>query len=125
MSVRTERVASVLKEELGTLFQREFRMEQYGMITVTEVRVSPDLREAKVYVSIFGDDERKRKSLKMLEDQRPFIRTELGRAVRLRFTPDVTFFLDDSLDRAMKLENIIKKIHEDERGRAGDGAENE
>jgi ribosome-binding factor A len=123
MSVRTERVASVIKEELGTLFLREFRMEEYGMITVTEVRVTPDLREAKVYVSIFGDADRKEKSLRMLEGHRPFIRSSLGKALRLRFTPDVAFFLDESLDRALKLEDILKRIHKEEGGRNAEDAE--
>jgi ribosome-binding factor A len=120
MSVRTERVASVIKEELGTLFLREFRMEEYGMMTVTEVRVTPDLREAKVFVSVFGDLDRKKKSLQMLEHQRPSIRSALGKAVRLRFTPDITFYLDDSLDRALNLENILKRIRDEERDRGTD-----
>ena len=74
--------------------------------------MSPDLKVAKVYVSIFGDEERKKKSLVKLEAQKSSIRSMLGHAVRLRFTPEIIFYLDETLDRAMKLENIFHKIHE-------------
>jgi ribosome-binding factor A len=123
MSVRTERVASVLKEELGTYFQREFPLSQYGLITVTEVRISPDLREAKVYVSVFGPPDRKKKAFARIEGQKASIRSAMGQAVHLRFTPDLTFFLDDTLDRAMTMETLFKEIHEkDEEHPKPDGA---
>jgi ribosome-binding factor A len=112
VSVRSEKVGSLIKEELGVLFQRNFSMADYGFLTVTEVLMSPDLKVAKVYVSIFGDEERKKKSLAKLEAQKPSIRSMLGHAVRLRFTPEIIFYLDETLDRAMKLENIFHKIHE-------------
>jgi ribosome-binding factor A len=112
VSVRSEKVGSLIKEELGVLFQRNFSMTDYGFLTVTEVLMSPDLKVAKVYVSIFGDEERKKKSLAKLEAQKPSIRSMLGHAVRLRFTPEIIFYLDATLDRAMKLENIFHKIHE-------------
>ena len=89
-------------------------MAEYGFMTVTDVLMSPDLKVAKVYISIFGDAERKKKSLAKLETQKPSIRSMLGRAVQLRYTPEIIFYLDESLDRAMKLENIFNKIHEND-----------
>ncbi|HTP79879.1 MAG TPA: 30S ribosome-binding factor RbfA [Bacteroidota bacterium] len=114
MSVRTERVASMIKEEVGLLFQRNFSMEEYGLLTVTEVRVSPDLRNAKIYVSVFGNEERKKKSLAMIEGQKGFVRSALGRNLRLKFTPIVTFYLDETMDKAMRMEDLFKKIHSGE-----------
>ncbi|MBI4417218.1 MAG: 30S ribosome-binding factor RbfA [Ignavibacteriales bacterium] len=111
MSVRSEKVASLIKEEVSTLVQRNFSMEEFGFLTVTEVRVSPDLRNAKVYISIFGDAARKEKTLSMLEAQKGFIRSSLGRVVRLKFTPTLTFLLDETLDRAMKIEQILNDLH--------------
>ncbi|MBI2618706.1 MAG: 30S ribosome-binding factor RbfA [Ignavibacteriales bacterium] len=111
MSVRTEKVASLIKEEVGTIFQRHFGMEEYGFMTVTDVRMSADLKIAKIYVSVFGDAARKEKSLVQLEEQKSFIRSTLGHNIRLKFTPTLVFFLDESLDRAMNIENIINKIH--------------
>jgi ribosome-binding factor A len=114
VSVRSEKVGSLIKEELGLLFQRNFSMTDFGFLTVTDVQMSPDLKVAKVYVSIFGDEERKEKSFAKLEAQKPSIRSMLGHAVRLRFTPEIIFYLDETLDRAMKLENIFHKIHEND-----------
>ena len=114
MSVRSEKVGSLIKEELGVLFQRNFSMAEFGFLTVTEVLMSPDLKIAKVYVSIFGDAERKNKSFAKLQAQKSSIRSMLGHAVRLRYTPEIIFYLDETLDRAMKLENIFQKIHEKE-----------
>ena len=113
MSVRVEKVASIIKEEVGVIFQRNFSMAEYGLITVTDVRVTPDLKIAKIYVSIFGDAERKKKSLAMIEGQKAFVRSTLGHNIRLKFTPDIMFYLDETIDHAMKLEGIFKKIHDD------------
>jgi ribosome-binding factor A len=116
MSVRTERVASVIKEEIGTYVQRELPMSEYGLMTITEVRVTPDLRQAKVYVSVFGDGDRKKRSMKVLEDKKVAIRSAVGRAVRLRFLPELLFFLDETIDRAMHIETLLKQIHSGEHG---------
>ena len=113
MSVRTEKVASLIKHALGEIFQRNFSMEEYGFITVTEVRVSPDLRVAKVYVSVFGETDRKQRSMDLLEREKGFIRSELGHGIRLKFTPSLIFYLDESLDRAMNINKILNQIHKD------------
>ena len=113
MSVRTEKAASLVKELISEIFQQNYRMEDHGLITVTEVRMSPDLKIAKVYVSIFGDTERKRNTLPFLETVKAFVRSELGHNLRLKFTPGLSFFLDDSLDHAMRIEDILHKIRRD------------
>jgi len=114
MSLRSEKVASIVKEELGTLFQRNFPMEEFGLLTVTEVRMSPDLKNAKVFISVFGDDARKQKTLSLLEEKKAFVRQSVGRNVRLRFTPTIEFSLDETMDKAISLETIFKKIHDEE-----------
>ena len=113
MSVRTDKVASLVKQEIGTILQRNFTVAESGLITVTEVRMSPDLKIAKVYISIFGDPAKKEKGLAFLEEQKSFIRMELGHHIRLKFTPSISFYLDDSLDRAMNIENILNRIHKE------------
>jgi len=116
MSLRTERVASLIKEEVGGLFTREFRDHQYGFITVTEVHVTPDLRIAKIYVSILGNQEVKDRTMQMLEEKKPHIRLFIGSHVRLKFTPSVQIYLDDTLDRVERIEQLIKQIHKDDVG---------
>lgn len=114
MSVRTERVASIVKEEIGIIFQRNFEMKDYGFMTVTEVRMTPDLKIAKVYVSVFGDAAKKQKTLAMLEAQKSFVRQTLGHNVKLKFTPSIVFYLDETIDKAMNLERIFTKIHKED-----------
>ena len=121
MSVRAEKVGSLIKDELGTLFQRTFSISEYGLLTVTDVTMSPDLKVAKVFVSIFGDADRKKKSLAMLESQKPSIRSTLGHAIRLRFTPEIIFQLDETIDRAMRMEDIFRKIHEQDKTNQEEG----
>lgn len=111
MSIRTDKVASLVKQEVSSILQRSFSLEEYGFITVTEVRMSPDLKIAKIYVSIFGDGLKKEATLKVLEEQKNFIRGELGHNIRLKYTPTIQFHLDDSLDHAMNIEHILNKIH--------------
>ncbi len=112
MSVRTEKVGSLIKEELGNIFQRNFSMSEFGFMTVTDVLMTPDLKIAKVYISIYGDKNRKNKSIEMLEAQKSFIRSLLANSIRLRYVPELVFYLDETIDRAVKIEKIFKKIHE-------------
>lgn len=120
MSIRTDRVASLLKEELGALMTREFSDPSYGFITVTDVRMTPDLRVARVSFSVFAPPAQKAKTMAMLEDEKGYIRGVVGRKLRLRFTPSLEFFLDETLDAVDRINTIIRKIHEDER-KPGDG----
>ena len=125
MGLRAERVGSLIKEEVGRLFQRRFSMDEFGFLTVTEVRVTPDLRQARIYVSIFGDAERKKRSLALLEEQKPSIRSEVGKAVRLRFTPEISLLLDETMDKAMNLEALFRRIHDEEQTRTDEGPASE
>ncbi len=115
MSLRTERVASLLKEEVGTYLTREYRDPSYGFITVTDVQISPDLRIAKIYVSIMGNDEMRRKTLAMLEQTSPEVRSFIGSHMRLKFTPEVHWYLDTTLDQVEKIDRLLKQIHDNER----------
>ncbi len=113
MSVRTERVASLLRHELGTLISREFSGGELGFSTVTEVRVTQDLKLAKVYVSILGSPEVRKKTLARLEVDKPRIRGILASRVAMKFIPELAFFHDDTMDRVENLERLIKQIHDD------------
>jgi len=110
--MRMERVASVIKEEVGIFFSRELNDPAYGFITVTEVRMTPDLKLAKIYISIFGSEEVKQRTMQMLEDQVSRVRMLIGAHVRLKFTPSVHFYLDETMDRVERIEKILKQIHE-------------
>jgi ribosome-binding factor A len=114
MSLRTERVGSLLKKEISTFLNREYRDPTYGFITVTEVQISPDLRIAKIYLSIMGDKDKKEATLRLLENHKGEIRSFIGSHVRLKFTPSIQFYIDETLDRVDRINQLIKQIHADD-----------
>ena len=110
MSVRQEKIASVIKKELGTYFQRNaISIGKGAMVTVTTVRMSPDLSIAKVYISIFGGTDND-DSFNHIYSQSNSIRYEISKLVRnqLRKMPELHFYRDDSLDYAQKIDNLLK-----------------
>ncbi len=81
------------------------------MITITQVKVSGDLRIANVYYTSLGDSEQRQKSQQTLEKANHFIRNELSPFLKLRFIPELRFFYDESLDYSQHINELIKKIH--------------
>jgi len=112
MSIRTERVASLIKEEIGAILSRDYRDPAHGFTTVTDVKMSPDLKIAKVYFSVFGSPETRKATMDQLEGDRPGMRKEVGSHLRMKFTPALQFYLDDTLDHVDRINTIIKKIHD-------------
>ncbi len=106
-SRRIERFNEQLKREITVLVREEVRDPRIGMATVTAVEVSRDFSVARVYVSIMGDEAAKGESLEGLRAAAPFIRTELGRRLRVRRVPELRFELDRSLEYAMKIERLL------------------
>ncbi len=96
------------------LLLREFNDPTMGFVTVTEVHMTPDLKLAKIYVSILGNDEVKKKTMLHLEEHKSHVRQIVGSHVRLKFTPSIQFYLDETMERVDKLEKIFKQIHEQE-----------
>lgn len=115
MSVRVDKVASLIKQEMGSILQRDFSVVSSAFLTVTEVRMTADLKIARVYVSIYGDSKTKEKTLKLLESEKGHIRSILGSHIRLKFTPSIEFYLDETLDRVETIDNLIKQIHRNDR----------
>lgn len=113
MSIRTERVASLIKEEIGAILVREYGDQTSGLTTVTDVRMSGDLKNAKVYFSILGAQAMREHTMQMLESERSRIRSLVGSRLRLKFTPALQFFLDETLDRVDRINTLIRKIQSD------------
>jgi len=110
-SLRQQKVNKLLAKELAEIFRSEASsLFGGGFITVTTVRVSPDLSSAKVYLSIMGNKD-KEVVFKLIEDQTNVVRKKLGLIIgkQLRIVPILMFFIDDSLDYAMKIEELLKK----------------
>ncbi|MGC8595720.1 MAG: 30S ribosome-binding factor RbfA [Candidatus Kryptoniota bacterium] len=112
MSVRTEKVGHAIKEELGALFERDYRTSEMGFITVTKVVMSPDLRLARVYISIYGDSKTRERTFFLLNEAKKEIRHAIAANVRLKFVPEIALFLDDTMDYVANIEQLIKKTHQ-------------
>ncbi len=117
MSVRTEKVGNLIKEEVGQLIERDYRTAEMGFMTVTKVSMSPDLRLARIYISILGDPKVKERTLFLLNEAKKDIRQFIGAKVRLKFTPEIAFFNDDTMDYVASIEEILRKTHEVDGGK--------
>lgn len=109
MRYRRLRVQDLLREEISLIIQRELHDPGLGFVTVVEVKMSEDLKTGKVYVSIFGDDEAQKDTLEALKRSKGYIKFLLGKRITLRYIPELTFLLDDTLERAQRIEEIFKK----------------
>ncbi len=113
MSVRIQKVESLIKEEISLIFLHKVQDKNMGLLTITSVKLSPDLKIAKIYFSAF-EKERREEILNKINELKGFIRSELARKIRnLRFIPELNFFIDDTIDYVEKMENIFKQIHND------------
>ena len=106
---RRLRLGDQLQVELADLIQRELKDPRVGFVTVTEVRMSPDLKHARVYVSVFeGEEEKKQESITALQRAEGFLRHSLGRRLRLRYVPALRFVVDDTLDHSARIDELLE-----------------
>lgn len=110
---RVARVREEIKRELTDIL-RKMKDPRIGFVTVTDVEVSNDLRYVKAFVSVLGDEEAKRQSMKGLESATGFVRTEIGRRIRLRHTPEITFKFDPSIERGARINELIAGFRSNE-----------
>lgn len=115
MSHRANRVGEQMKKELSDIIGRKIKDPRIGFVTVTDVQLTGDLQQAKVYISVLGDEEQRENTLKGLAKAKGFIRTEVGQRIRLRKTPEIIFEFDESVDYGNRIENLLHQIHQDNR----------
>lgn len=111
-SKRQQKVARLIQKELADIFQADTKeMFESKFITVTNVRISPDLSIAKVYVSFLNEKD-KNSALAELEEKRKYIKNELARRIgrQIRFMPELNFYIDDTAEYALHIENLFQKL---------------
>jgi ribosome-binding factor A len=111
MSIRSTRVGEQMKKELSEIIGRKIKDPRIGFVTVTDVQVTGDLQQAKVYISVLGDEEQKQNTLKGLAKAKGFIRSEIGQRIRLRKTPEILFEFDESITYGNRIETILHDIN--------------
>ena len=114
---RPRQVADVVREELSRLLRTEVSDPAVGFATITDVVLSSDLRSARVFVSVLGDEGAFQRSVGALNRAAPMLRGMVGRNCGLRFAPELRFEEDHSLERGARIEEILKKLpHPDDEG---------
>jgi ribosome-binding factor A len=110
---RAQKVGELVLEEISNILLREIEDPRIGFVTITHVTVSDDLRYAKVFVSVMGEDEEKKNSLEGLQSASGFMRKKLGARLQLRCVPELVFKLDDTMEESSKILTILSKLNID------------
>ncbi len=110
MSQRTERVDELLRQEIGSIVAKDLADPRVGFVTITSVETTPDLRHAKVWVSVIGQPDERDEALAALRHAMPFIRHELGKRLRIKRIPDLHVHLDDTAERGTRILQLLAEI---------------
>ncbi|MCM3572729.1 MULTISPECIES: 30S ribosome-binding factor RbfA [Mesobacillus] len=114
MGHRVNRVGEQMKKEIGDIISRKIKDPRVGFVTVTDVEVTGDLQQAKVYISVLGDEQQREDTLKGLAKAKGFIRTEIGQRIRLRKTPELIFEFDETMAYGNRINSLIHELQREE-----------
>jgi ribosome-binding factor A len=112
MSQRTERVDELLRQEIGAILSREVKDPRIGFATITDVETTPDLRHARVWVSVIGGRADREETVVALQHTMHFVRRELGTRLRLKRIPELHVRLDDSAERGTRILRLLQELEE-------------
>ena len=111
MAHRIERINSLIQVEISQLLQREVRDPRLGnFIAVTKVDTAPDLKHTRIYISFLGTEAERQETIKVLTAASGFFRRELSRHLNLRYTPEISFIADNSIERGDRITRLIDKV---------------
>lgn len=113
MSVRQQRVQEQLLHEISDILHKELRDPRLGFVTLTAAEISRDLRHAKIYVSVLGDEEAQRQCLKALNGAAGLLRGEFARRAHLRVAPELEFRLDNGIERGLQIAELLRSVEND------------
>ena len=123
--LRMERVQELMKQEISKIILEDVKDPRVGFVTVTRVSVTSDLRSARVFVSLMGSEEQMAESLRGLNRSLGFIRREVGQRVRLRYTPELSLEIDDSMAYSAHIQELLRRVQEESADKTAKGGENE
>jgi len=107
---RADRVSGLIQEVLSDLLKKDIHDPRLKMATITNVKMSRDLRLARIYFSIYGDSSKAEAAAKGFDSARGFIKRSLARELNLRYMPDLVFFYDESFDYGSQIDELLKRI---------------
>jgi ribosome-binding factor A len=112
--LRVEKVQEFIKQEISKIILTELKDPRVGFATITQVEATGDLRSAKIYVSLMGSDEQKSDTWKGLQSSLGYMRSEIGKRIRMRITPELSLHIDESLDYSAHIQELLIKIKQEE-----------
>ncbi|HWR39697.1 MAG TPA: 30S ribosome-binding factor RbfA [Patescibacteria group bacterium] len=112
--LRVEKVQEFIKQEISRMILTELKDPRIGFVTVTTVEATGDLRSAKVFVSLMGSDEQKADTFQGLQSSLGYLRSEIGKRIRMRFTPELSLHIDTSLDYSTHIQELLLKLQREE-----------
>lgn len=115
MSHRPERVREFIKEQVSDIIQHQVKDPRIGFVSITAVELSGDLRHAKIFVSVLGDAQAKTDTMAGLLSAQGYVRGELGRRLQMRFTPEMSFRLDESIERGTRVVTLLREVTKESR----------
>ena len=118
---RQARVGDQIRVELAELIDRQVKDPGIGFLTITHVKVTPDLQLARVYYTTLGDERARRETAKALGRATPFLRRQVGQRLRLRRVPELEFFFDESIERQDRIERILQELSAERAAAPTDG----
>jgi len=107
---RIERVAELIKKEVSSILREKVSDPRIGFVSLTDVEILPDLKIAKIFFSVLGDEKAKKDSLAGLKSATSYIRCELGHVLKLKFVPEILFVYDKSLERGSRVLSLMNKV---------------
>jgi len=118
---RAQRLAEVIRTEASDIIRQGLKDPRIGFISITDVVVSGDLRHAKIFVSVLGDQEAKQRTMAGLNRATGYVRSQLGARLAMRFVPEILFRLDESIERGARVSSLLREVdQEGARGPSGD-----
>jgi ribosome-binding factor A len=110
---RSEKVADLIQKEISQMLVKSIKDPRIGFVTITKVTVSEDCRFAKIYFSVAGTEAERENSMRGLDSAKGYVRKELGRRIRLRYTPEIMFQFDPSIEYAIHMGELIQSLHQE------------
>ncbi|WP_350345000.1 30S ribosome-binding factor RbfA [Proteinivorax tanatarense] len=113
MSQRATKLGEAIKIEINDIIQKRLKDPRVGFLTITSVDVTSDLRESTIFFTVYGSEQEKKDTLTGVEKAKGFIRSELGKRLKVRHVPELYFKFDYSLEYGNKIDKLLKDIHDE------------
>ncbi|MDD5447875.1 MAG: 30S ribosome-binding factor RbfA [Actinomycetota bacterium] len=110
MSRKTKRLEETIKEKLAILIEQQVKDPRIDFVTITDVEVASDLRHANIYISVMGEEDKVREALAGLESAKGFLKRHLGKELRVKYLPELSFKYEQTAREALRLQEIMKNV---------------